>query len=55
MRWFGSWAFYIAGDLWWRAFKWSFTVCTLEIVNNMKDARAWFRKTMIDRPWEPRN
>ena len=24
MRWLGSWGFYIAGDLWWRAFEWSF-------------------------------
>ena len=25
MRWLGAWAFYIAGDLWYRAFEWSFS------------------------------
>lgn len=31
------------------------TVLTLEIVKNMKAARAWYRRMKIERPWEARN
>lgn len=27
----------------------------VEIVKNMKEAKAWFRRMKIERPWEPRN
>jgi hypothetical protein len=30
------------------------TVCTLEIVKNRKEAKQWFRRMMIERPWEAR-
>lgn len=29
-------------------------VLTLEIVQNMKDAKAWFRRMQVERPWETR-
>jgi hypothetical protein len=31
------------------------TVLDVEIVQNMKEAKAWFRQMKIERPWEPRN
>ena len=30
------------------------TVLTLEVVKNMKEAKQWFRRMKIERPWEPR-
>lgn len=30
------------------------TVCTLELVKNMKQAKKWFRQMMAERPWETR-
>lgn len=31
------------------------TVLTVEVVKNMKQAKEWFRRMKIERPWEPRN
>lgn len=31
------------------------TVLTVGIVRNMKEAKAWYRRMKIERPWEPRN
>lgn len=31
------------------------TVLTLEVVKNMKEAKAWFRRMKIEQPWEIRN
>lgn len=31
------------------------TVLTVEVVKNMKAAKAWYRRMKIERPWEPRN
>lgn len=31
------------------------TVCDLEVVKNMKEAKAWFKRAMAERLWEPRN
>ena len=33
----------------------SVTVCTVEIVPNIKSAKRWYRRMMIERPWEQRN
>lgn len=30
------------------------TVLTIEIVKNMKQAKAWFRRMKDERPWETR-
>lgn len=27
----------------------------VEIVQNMKEAKKWFKRAIIERPWEPRN
>lgn len=31
------------------------TVLDVEIVKNMKEAKAWWRRIQRERPWEPRN
>lgn len=31
------------------------TVLTVEIVKNMKEAKAWFKKMKIEQPWIARN
>lgn len=31
------------------------TILTMELVQNMKTAKAWFRRMKIERPWETRN
>lgn len=31
------------------------TLLTLEVVKNMKAAKAWYRRMKIERPWEARN
>lgn len=31
------------------------TVLTVEVVKNMKAAKAWFRRVKIEQPWELRN
>jgi hypothetical protein len=31
------------------------TVLDVELVKNMKEAKAWFRKMKIERPWETRS
>lgn len=31
------------------------TVLDVEIVKNMKAAKAWYKRMKIERPWEPRN
>lgn len=30
------------------------TVCTVEVVRSMKEAKAWFRRMKVERPWETR-
>jgi hypothetical protein len=30
------------------------TVCDVELVKNMQEAKKWFRKAMIEKPWETR-
>lgn len=30
------------------------TVCSLEVVKNMKEARKWFRRVIAEKPWETR-
>lgn len=30
------------------------TVLTVEVVPNMKAAKAWFRRMKVERPWETR-
>ena len=30
-------------------------VLSLEVVSNMKAAKAWFKKMKIEKPWESRN
>ena len=31
------------------------TVLDVEIVQNMKDAKKWFKQMLVEQPWEPRN
>ena len=31
------------------------TVLTVEVVPNMKAARAWFKRMKVERPWEGRH
>lgn len=31
------------------------TVLTVEVVPNMKAARAWFKRMKVERPWEERH
>ena len=30
-------------------------VLDVEVVKNMKEAKRWYKKALIERPWEPRN
>lgn len=30
------------------------TVCDVEIVDNMRSARQWYKRMMVEKPWEPR-
>ena len=30
-------------------------VCTFEVVPNMKAAKKWYRRMLVERPWEMRN
>ena len=30
------------------------TILTVEIVKNMKEAKAWFKQQSLERPWETR-
>lgn len=30
------------------------TILDVEIVQSMKEAKAWFKRMKIERPWEPR-
>lgn len=29
--------------------------CTLKIVKNVKEAKKWYKKMIIEKPWETRN
>jgi hypothetical protein len=31
------------------------TVLTLEVVKNMKAAKRWYKRMLIEQPWEARN
>lgn len=31
------------------------TVLTLEVVKDMEEARTWFERMKVERPWEERN
>lgn len=31
------------------------TVLSLEVVKNMKEAKRWYKRMKVERPWETRN
>lgn len=30
-------------------------ICDVEVVDNMKQAKQWFKRMKVERPWEPRH